>query len=100
MAAGIIRPSRGAKQQLGQKANSVDAALGQALWIDSHDCAVAPHVWALYARLIARIGPRPTLIERDGEVPEFAELLLEREQAAQYWRRPAADLTQKPRVAA
>ena len=77
-----------------------DAALGQALWIDSHDCAVAPHVWALYARLVARIGPRPTLIERDGEVPAFAELLLEREQAAQYWHRPVADLTQKPRVAA
>ena len=58
-----------------------DPLLGQALLVDSHDAPVAPAVWALYARLIARIGPRPTLIERDDQLPPFAELLAERRQA-------------------
>lgn len=49
-----------------------------ALLIDSHDAAIAAPVWALYQRLIARIGPRPTLIERDGNLPAFAALLAER----------------------
>jgi uncharacterized protein len=35
-------------------------------------------VWALYERLIARIGSRPTLIERDDNVPSFDALLYER----------------------
>jgi uncharacterized protein (UPF0276 family) len=42
---------------------------------------VAPAVWALYEHLVARIGPRPTLIERDDNVPEFSVLLAERERA-------------------
>ena len=54
-----------------------DPALGQALLIDSHDTPVAAEVWALYERLIARIGPRPTLIERDGKLPAFPDLLAE-----------------------
>jgi uncharacterized protein len=58
-----------------------DPRLGQALLIDSHDAPVAPAVWALYQRLITRIGPRPTLIERDDQLPPFAELLTERSQA-------------------
>ncbi|MBP0596765.1 DUF692 domain-containing protein [Herbaspirillum sp. LeCh32-8] len=48
------------------------------LLVDSHDAAVAEPVWALYRALVARIGPRPTLIERDGNVPAFDELLAER----------------------
>lgn len=58
--------------------HSRDPRLGTALLIDSHDAPVAPQVWALYERLIARIGPRPTLIERDDGLPAFAELLSER----------------------
>jgi uncharacterized protein (UPF0276 family) len=58
-----------------------DSVLDQALLVDSHDAPVAPEVWALYERLIARIGPRPTLIERDDQLPPFAELLSERRQA-------------------
>lgn len=63
-----------------------DPALGQALLIDSHDAPVADDVWALYARLIARTGPRPTLIERDGNLPAFSSLLAESEQAATLMR--------------
>jgi uncharacterized protein (UPF0276 family) len=69
-----------------------DAALGEGLLIDSHDAPVAEPVWALYARLIARIGPRPTLIERDDRVPAFAELMAERDRAHRLLspeRRPA-----------
>lgn len=53
-----------------------------ALLIDSHDTPVAESVWSLYERLIARIGPRPTLIERDDAIPPFAELLAEARRAA------------------
>jgi uncharacterized protein (UPF0276 family) len=58
-----------------------DPTLGAALLIDTHDAPVAPAVWALYERLVARIGPRPTLIERDDHIPPFDELLRERERA-------------------
>ena len=51
------------------------------LLIDSHDEPVSDEVWHLYEQMIARIGPRPTLIERDGNVPPFADLLRERERA-------------------
>ena len=51
------------------------------LLIDSHDEPVSELVWSLYEALIARIGPRPTLIERDGNVPPFAELIAERDRA-------------------
>jgi uncharacterized protein (UPF0276 family) len=54
---------------------------GGALLIDSHDEPVSERVWGRYENFIGRIGPRPTLIERDGNVPAFAELLRERERA-------------------
>ena len=56
------------------------------LLIDSHDEPISPEVWSLYERLIERGGPRPTLIERDGNVPAFAELMREREQAQRVLR--------------
>lgn len=58
------------------------------LLIDTHGAPVAEAVWALYAALIAHIGARPTLIERDDNLPEFAELLRERERAADVLRQP------------
>jgi len=58
-----------------------DPDLGRGLLIDSHSAPVADRVWALYERLVARIGPRPTLIERDDNVPAFAELMAERDRA-------------------
>jgi uncharacterized protein (UPF0276 family) len=50
--------------------------------IDTHGARVAPEVWALYRRTIARIGPRPTLIEWDIDIPEFAVLEAEAATAA------------------
>lgn len=58
--------------------HSPDPNLGVALLIDSHDASVSPEVWALHKRLIDRIGARPTLIERDDNVPGFDALLAER----------------------
>ncbi len=55
--------------------HSPDPHLGEVLLVDSHDAPVAPAVWALYERLINRIGPRPTLIERDDNLPPFVGLL-------------------------
>lgn len=51
------------------------------LLIDSHDSPIAEEVWSLYRRLIKRIGARPTLIERDDQIPAFDELLAERDRA-------------------
>ncbi len=68
--------------------HSADPALGPALLVDSHDAPVDPAVWTLYERLIARIGPRPTLIERDDNLPAFESLLAERERAQGVLRAP------------
>ena len=51
------------------------------LLIDSHDAPVSADVWQLYETLVVRIGARPTLIERDGNIPPFSELMTEREHA-------------------
>ena len=61
--------------------HSEDPDLGARLLVDSHDAPVSEPVWALYERLIDRAGPRPTLIERDDQLPEFGILLAERERA-------------------
>lgn len=55
---------------------------GSDLLIDTHGAPIAEPVWALYRRLIHRIGPRPTLIERDDDIPAFAVLMAERDRAA------------------
>jgi uncharacterized protein (UPF0276 family) len=51
------------------------------LLIDSHDATISEHVWSLFERFISRIGPRPALIERDGNVPPFSALMAERGRA-------------------
>lgn len=49
--------------------------------IDAHGAPVADPVWALYAELIGRIGPQPTLIEWDNDVPDFPTLWADAQQA-------------------
>jgi uncharacterized protein (UPF0276 family) len=44
------------------------------LLIDSHDCAISDSVWSLYRDLVARIGPRPTLVEWDSNLPAWPAL--------------------------
>ncbi|MFA6303999.1 MAG: DUF692 domain-containing protein [Legionella sp.] len=45
--------------------------------IDTHDAPVIQEVWDLYAKTIARLGPVSSMIERDDNMPAFAELLAE-----------------------
>lgn len=42
--------------------------------IDSHSRQVDDAVWGLYRRLLDRIGPRPTLIEWDNDLPDWPVL--------------------------
>jgi uncharacterized protein (UPF0276 family) len=49
--------------------------------IDTHGAPVAPEVWALFARTVARLGPRPTLIEWDTALPAFSILEAEAQKA-------------------
>ena len=61
--------------------------LGERLLIDSHGAPVDQAVWALYEQLLQLIGPQPTLLERDNQVPAFSVLLAEAQQAEQLLRR-------------
>lgn len=61
--------------------HTIDGRVEGDLLIDTHDAAVCEPVWRLYERLIARIGPRPTLIERDDNLPAFEDLMAERHRA-------------------
>lgn len=61
-------------------AYDVDAA-GDPLLIDSHGAPVAQAVWDLYAFALERLGPVPTLIERDNDIPALPVLLAEAQQA-------------------
>lgn len=56
---------------------------GRRLLIDSHGAEVTDPVWALYARVIAKAGPLPTLIEWDNDVPDWPVLAAEAGLAAQ-----------------
>ena len=49
--------------------------------IDTHDADVIDPVWALYAKAIERLGPVPTMIERDDHIPPLTELVAELDQA-------------------
>lgn len=49
-------------------------AAGERLLIDTHGAPVAQEVWALYAHAVRRLGPVPTLIERDHDLPPLPVL--------------------------
>lgn len=51
------------------------------LLVDDHGDRVAPAVWDLYDDVLARLGPRPTLIEWDTRVPALEVLLAEAAEA-------------------
>jgi hypothetical protein len=54
---------------------------GHPVLIDAHDSPVRGQVWSLYAEVIARCGPVPTLVEWDNDVPAWPELLKEARRA-------------------
>ncbi len=49
--------------------------------IDTHDAPVVQPVWDLYAATLQHLGPISSMIERDDNMPPFAELLAEINQA-------------------
>jgi uncharacterized protein (UPF0276 family) len=62
--------------------HSVNDADGQPILIDDHGSRVAEPVWALYERLLARIGAAPTLVEWDTDIPALPVLLAQAQSAA------------------
>ena len=64
-------------------AEDQDAA-GAPLLIDTHGAPVAAAVWELYAFALERLGPTPTLIERDNDIPPLVVLIAEA-QCAERW---------------
>jgi uncharacterized protein (UPF0276 family) len=65
-------------------------AAGDRLLIDTHGSAVDAQVWELYRQVIDRIGPVPTLIEWDRDVPALDVLLREAERAQAILRQEPA----------
>lgn len=65
------------------------------LLVDTHAKPVYPEVWSLFDYALARIGPRPTLIEWDNDLPELPILLAEAGKA-----QAALDACDETRVAA
>jgi uncharacterized protein len=61
-------------------AESSDDA-GRPLLIDAHNSPVRDGVWDLYRLVIERIGPTPTLVEWDNDVPEWSILHAEAHRA-------------------
>ena len=72
------RVPHGAIGEIHLAGHEEDQAIGKGLLIDTHGAEVADPVWTLFAQAIAVIGPRPTLIERDANLPPFDTLLVER----------------------
>ena len=54
---------------------------GDTLIIDTHDAPIVDPVWDLYAKALRRFGMISTMIERDDQMPPFAELLAELDRA-------------------
>ena len=66
-------------------ADAVDGS-GTVFLIDAHDRAVGDVVMGLYRRALGRIGPVPTLIEWDNDVPDWPTLMLEVEKISRVLR--------------
>ena len=64
----------------------IDGGVGDRLLVDAHDRTVDAAVWDLFRRLVSRIGPVPTLIEWDNDIPEWRTLMSEARRAEQVMR--------------
>lgn len=73
-------------------------ANGDLLLIDSHDAPVAQAVWDLYVYTLGMTGIKPTLLERDHNIPAWSELLAETNLAEQHLQLVAAAQAQSRHV--
>jgi uncharacterized protein len=55
--------------------HATNHAEGRTILIDDHGSRVVEPVWDLYRRALELLGPRPTLVEWDTNLPELAVLL-------------------------
>ena len=70
------------------------------LKIDTHGADVIDPVWALLAQAYQRLGPVPTLLERDFNLPPLAELLKEVEQVRRLQREASAPVMAQAQASA
>ncbi|MBI2734943.1 MAG: DUF692 domain-containing protein [Rhodospirillales bacterium] len=70
--------------------HAVNDADGETILIDDHGSRVSDGVWALFADVVDRFGPRPTLVEWDTDLPALSVLLEEAARAASVRSRHAA----------
>jgi hypothetical protein len=68
---------RAAVQEIHLAGHAVREIGDATLRIDDHGSAVCEAVWQLYAAALRRLGPVPTLIEWDSNVPELPVLVAE-----------------------
>ena len=61
--------------------HAVNDADGEPILIDDHGSRVTDAVWTLFQEVVRRIGPRPTLIEWDTDLPALSVLLDEAQRA-------------------
>ena len=57
--------------------------------LDTHGRCVQPPVWALYRQALQQLGPIPTLIEWDNNIPAFGILQAEADKATRIYREEA-----------
>lgn len=73
-----------------------DPQMGEVLLIDSHASDVSPQVWSLLEIALAHFGPKPVLLERDDNLPAYAQLLIERQKAEAAIQRASLSLEGLP----
>lgn len=64
-----------AVQEIHLAGHLIDGEGEEQLLIDTHGDVVAGSVWTLYQDALAKLGPRPTLIEWDTDIPALEVLL-------------------------
>jgi uncharacterized protein (UPF0276 family) len=58
-----------------------NATAGGELWVDTHAAPLTDGAWDLYAYVVRRLGPKPTLIEWDDHLPPLERLVCEASRA-------------------
>jgi uncharacterized protein len=80
----------------GHAVDSDDAGLP--LLIDAHDSPVREAVWALYLHAVRRLGPAPTLVEWDNDLPAWPTLLDEARRAERAMAAAGGSKTERENV--